>query len=146
LEYRAKFKTDMGYNDILVKKVDLSIVPLVDFYESAAARVKVGKIVVPFPDRVIPFDEEKRQRTVGVTNEALEPPYSPLDGERSEDDTVWITDDSSDVFLSEERTQHGMSLHYKKRQVYRNHMMPIELSGSGFPFVLNFISYDRVEV
>lgn len=145
LEYRAKFKTDTAFHDLLVKKVDVSIMPLVDFYESAAARVKVGKIVVPFPDRARRYDD-KRLRTVGVTNEALEPKYSPLDGVRNESDTAWVSDDSEDVFLNEERVTHGMSLRYKKRQVYRNHMIPVELSGSGFPFILNFISYDRVEV
>lgn len=145
LEYRAQFKTEMSYNDILVKKVDLSIIPLVDFYENAAARVEVGKIVVPFPDRSKTYDDT-RQRTVGVTNEALEPPYSELDGEWDEDARQWTYNDSADVFLNEERDRHGMSLHYKKRQVYRDHMMEIKLSGSGFPFVLNFISFDMVEV
>ena len=138
LEYRARFKTDSSYHDILVKKVDLGIVPLVDFYENAVAAVKVGKIVVPFPDRVKTYyRDDKRQRVVGVTNEALEPLYTHVDGDK---------EGSDDVFLNEERTYHGMSLHYKKRQVYRDHMMEISLSGSGFPFVLNYISYDRVEV
>ena len=147
LEYRAKFKTDASYHDILVKRVDIDIVPLVDFYESAVANVKVGKIIVPFPDRVKTYySDDERQRTVGVKNEALEPPYSPVDGERNESDTQWLKDNSEDVFLNGERTYHGMSLHYKKRQVYRDHMMPVTLSGSGFPFVLNYISYDRVEV
>ena len=146
LEYRVRFKTESSYNDILVKKVDICILPLVDFYEGAKARFEVGKIVVPFPDRVKPDDEETRQRTVGVTNEALEPPYSPVDGEWDDDKNKWARDDSADVFLNEERTYHGMSLHYKKRQVYRDHMIEVKLIGSGFPFTLNFISYDRAEV
>ena len=145
LEYRVKFKTEASYNDILVKKVDLGIVPLIDFYESAVAKVMVGKIVVPFPDRVKSFDD-KRLRRVGVTNEIPEPPYSPVDGERNENDTQWVSDNSEDVFLNGERAYHGMSLHYKKRQIYRDHMMTVELTGSGFPFILNYISYDRVEV
>ena len=136
LEYRAQFKTEIGYNDILVKKVDLSIQPLVDYYEDAVAKVEIGKIVVPFPDRKEVALDAERKRTVGVTNEAQEPAYTPIDD---------IHDDM-DVFLNRENVLHGMSTHYKKRQVYRDHMMKVMLSGSGFPFVLNFISYDRVEV
>ena len=145
LEYRAKFKTDSSLNDLLVKKVELAIIPLVDFYDNAAARLKVGKIVVPFPDRVKRHDS-RRLRKVGVSNEALEPQYSPLDGEWDVYQNRWTRDKSADVFLNEEQTTHGMSLRYRKRQVYRDHMITVELSGSGFPFILNFISYDRVEV
>ena len=136
LEYRARFKTEMGYHDILVKKVDLSIMPLVDFYTAAQARVMVGKVVVPFPDRTVAEYDGDRKRTVGVTNESIEPAYTPIDD----------IHDTADVFLNEENVYHGKSVHYKKRQVYRDHMMQVLLSGSGFPFILNFISYDRVEV
>ena len=131
LEYRARFKTESTLQDLLVKKVELDIMPLVDFYADAAAHVKVGKITVPFPDRTITSDGN-RQRVVGVTGEAKEPRYS------------WL--DSQDVFLNEERMYHGTSLRFKKRQVCRDHMIEVKLTGSGFPFVLNFISYDRAEV
>lgn len=131
LEYRARFKTESTLQDLLVKKVELDIMPLVDFYEDAAAHVKVGKITVPFPDRTITSDGS-RQRVIGVTGEAKEPRYS------------WL--DSQDVFLNEERMYHGTSLRFKKRQVCRDHMIEVKLTGSGFPFVLNFISYDRAEV
>ena len=145
LEYRARFKTETTFHDLLVKKVELDIMPLVDFYTDAAARVKVGKITVPFPDRVRSADGS-RTRVVGVTDEAKEPEYSPVDGQWNESTGRWSVDNSADVFLNEERVYHGMSLRYKKRQVSRSHMVNVELSGSGFPFILNFISYDRVEV
>lgn len=146
LEYRAKFRTEMTLHDLLVKRVDLSIFPLVDYYQNAAARFMVGKIVVPFPDRKNSGEQKRLKRTVGVTNEALDPPYTPVDGIWNEETQEWDVDNSPDVFLHFENTGHGKSLHYIKRQVYRNHMLHITLSGSGFPFILNFISYDRVEV
>ena len=146
LGYRAKFRTEMTLHDLLVKRVDLSIFPLVDFYQEAAAQFKVGKVVVKFPDRRNSAPTNKRQRTVGVTNTALEPEYTPVDGVWDEASQKWVVDNSPDVFLDFENTGHGKSLHYIKRQVYRNHMLHITLSGSGFPFILNFISYDRVEV
>lgn len=145
LEYRARFKTDMSLHDILVKRVDLSFLPLVDYYKNAAAYFAVGRILVPFPDRE-QSPEKKRQRTVGVTNKSLEPPYSPVDGEWDEQYQAWSRDDSADVFLNTENVERGKSLHYIKRQIYKNHMIGLKLAGSGFPFVLNFLSYDRAEV
>ena len=136
LEYRARFKTEMGFHDILVKRVDVSIMTLVDFYNDSAAYVKVGRVIVPFPKRITSGVDGVRKRTVGVTNTAIEPGYTPIDN----------IHDGMDVFLDTEQAGHGMSLHYIKRQVCREHMMEVSLSGSGFPFILNFISYDRVEV
>lgn len=145
LEYRARMKTDMTMHDLLVKRVDLSFLPLADYYENAAAHFAIGRIIVPFPDRA-QTERKIRQRTVGVTNTALEPPYSQIDGEWDDEAQRWIKDDSQDVFLSRENVERGKSLHYIKRQIYKNHMIGITLTGSGFPFILNFISYDRAEV
>ena len=132
LEYRVKFKTEMALNDILVKHIDLSINPLVSFYNDAGAVLNVGRINVPFPQRKS-ITEGRRQRTVGVTNTAKEYEQS------------W-TNNKSDVFLNYENVSVGKSILYKKRQVCRCDRVDVSLSGSGFPFILNFISYNKVEV
>lgn len=132
LFYRAKFKTEMSLTDILVKRVDLSINPLVSFYEDAGTILKVGRINVSFPKRIRSIDETTK-RTVGVDNKAIEPARS------------WASD-KEDVAYNRENISAGKSLHYRKRQICRVHRVDVELEGRGFPFVLNFISYDKVGV
>lgn len=132
LYYRAKFKTEMGLQDILVKHVDLSLNPLVSFYEDAQATLKVSRINVSFPQRNRSIDN-RIQRTVGVTNKAIEPARS------------WASS-KNDVAFNRENISAGKSLLYKKRQICRDHKIDIELEGRGFPFILNFISYDKVVV
>lgn len=132
LFYRVKFRAELGITDLLVKKVDLSISPLISFYEDARAILKVGRINVSFPHRRHSINET-RQRTVGVGNRATDVPSSLV-----------LVD--KDVAFNEENISPGKSLHYVKRQVCRDHRIDVRLEGRGFPFVLNFISYDKVGV
>ena len=149
LYYRAKFKTEMGLQDILVKHVDLSLNPLVSFYEDAQATLKVSRINVSFPQRNRSIDN-RIQRTVGVTNKAVEPARTTIGGVRDEADTKWVNTIAGsgydDVAFNRENISAGKSLLYKKRQICRGHKVDVELEGRGFPFILNFISYDKVVV
>lgn len=149
LFYRAKFKTETGLNDLLIKRVDISLNPLVSFYENARATLKVGRINVSFPDRKRSMGLSV-QRKVGVGNRAIELERTSIGGIRNEEDTEWINRPTGsgfeDVAYNRENISAGKSLHYIKRQICRSHNIRVMLEGQGFPFILNFISYDKVGV
>ncbi len=132
MPFVAKMKTEMAMHDILVKHVDLSVMPLVSFYTDAKAELKVGKILIPFPKRK--RTDDKIQSTVGVS------------GYAKDIKSTFIAEGTQDVFLNAENISKGKPLLFKKRQICRTDRVDVELNGCGFPFILNFISYDKVEV
>lgn len=133
LQCRITFKTDAALHDILVKGVSISYTPFKSFFEGVGVTLNVGKIVIPFPERKASSDR-KRLQNVGINKTAYEPESS------------YIYRNENDVFLNEEKLAPGKTILVKKKQNYRAHRIPITLTGEGFPFAINFIAYDRVEV
>lgn len=131
----AVFKTDIPANgDILVKKAEVSITPLQSFVDEELAEknvLTIGKIDIRFPMRI---EALKNKQVVGAIPVAYEKP------------STFIADGDADVWFNKEKVTVGQSITYKKRQVYRGNQIPIILRGSGLPFYLNYIIYDKVEV
>ena len=131
---RAHFKTDAALRDQLIKSVSLSVTPLTDFYNDVrGCALHVSRVTLPFPKRRATTDGQRMQKT-GLSVAAKEPQSTP--GAEGNDD----------VFLNYEALTPGRSILLKKRQICRDEAIRVSLEATGFPFYLNFISYDKVEV
>ena len=131
---RAHFKTDAALRDQLIKSVALSITPLTSFYNDVkGCALHVSRVTLPFPKRRATKDGQRMQKT-GLSVAVKEPQSTPgYDGD-------------DEVFLNYEAVTPGRSVLYKKRQICRDEAIRVSLEATGFPFYLNFISYDKVEV
>lgn len=131
---RAHFKTDAALRDQLIKSVALSITPLTSFYNDVkGCALHVSRVTMPFPKRRATKDGRRMQKT-GLSVAVKEPQSTPgFDGD-------------DEVFLNYEAVTPGRSVLYKKRQICRDEAIRVSLEATGFPFYLNFISYDKVEV
>lgn len=121
LIYQARFKTELNTHDTLVKTEGVSVTPLVKFYDKADVIFSIGKVDLNFP---LKRSGDKLVQTIGETQRAIEPSNIPLD----------------------ERYYPKKTVYLKARKMFRGDRVRLFLSGKGFPFTLNFITYEKVEV
>lgn len=122
LNFSARFKTNVSLNSYLVKRISVCITPLVSDYGDSDSCFQLGTIRLPFPTRA----------------ESLS--WTPMA------ESTYLSSATDDVFLNSEYLTPSASVLFQSRVVYRNQWIRSSIIGSGFPFALNFFSYDVAEV
>lgn len=133
--FKAVFKTSVPLNQFLIKKIALSILPLTTdmFYDDAHSVIHIGKISLVFPPR--------RHNDAYTGNSILK-----LNAPANMQGSSFINPNNDDVFLNPEYITPSTIVLVKSRILYRDSKLRINMEGTGFPFILNYIKYDIVEV
>lgn len=122
LVFKARFRTELSSRQVLVKTESVSVTPWVKEYDRPDVTFHIAKVNIPFPRKKI--DDELVQ-TIGPTQFGKEPAsYGEIDESYFQRKTVTT----------------------RLRQLYRGDRVRISLEGKGFPFTLNYITYEKVEV
>lgn len=119
LTYRARFKTDLSLHQYLVKTEGFNITPLVKYHQRPDVTLEIGKVKILFPEKV---QGDKLKQTV------------------SEHQTA------KDIEYEFDNMIHNRAVLTKTRKMFRDDRVRILLTGTSFPFILNFITYEKVEV
>lgn len=121
LIYEARFKTDLSLHNILVKRICVSVTPMIEYYDEADVTFTIGKANLKFP---LKRKDNRLVQTIGITQKAKE----------CEEPTI------GNIYKAKK------SVLVETRKMFRGDRVRLNLNGKGFPFTLNFITYDKVEV
>lgn len=130
LYFSAKFKSAFSLNEILVKKINFGITPYLTEYDDAQSYLKVGKVRLPFPLRAL----SKEQMTVSNNSSAKIYPSSAVHINKKE------------IYRDEEMAVPTNVISMRVRCISRTPMVRMQIWGTGFPFTMNYVGYDWVEV
>lgn len=130
LEFTAKFKSAFSLNEILVKKINFGITPYATSFDDAQSYLKIGKVKLPFPRRRTPGDNIATSQNSFAT---IQPSTDVYENNRN-------------VFADEEFATPTNIISMRVRCISRTPMVRMQVWGRGFPFIMNYIGYDWVEV
>lgn len=130
LSFTAKFKSAFSLNEILVKKVNFGITPYATSFDDAQSYLKIGKVKLPFPRRRTPGDNIATSQNSFAT---IQPSSDAYENNRN-------------VFADEEFVTPTNIISMRVRCISRAPIVRMQIWGKGFPFIMNYIGYDWVEV
>lgn len=130
LSFTAKFKSVFSLSEILVKKINFGITPYKTAFDDTQCYLKIGKVKLPFPRRRTPGDNIATSQNSFAT---IQPSSDVYENNRN-------------VFADEEFATPTNIISMRVRCISRAPMVRMQIWGKGFPFIMNYIGYDWVEV
>jgi hypothetical protein len=130
LEFMAVFKTMLSQNELLVKKIDMGFTPFMTAYNDAKSYLHVGYLTLPFPNR-------KTGNTKILVDMGTSAEIS---------DSTELHNSNDSVFLDFEHVTPSDIVMLRTRAICRSTRIRSYITGSGFPFILNYVGFDVVEV
>ena len=130
LHFLVKFKTNQSTQHILVKKVLLGITPYATSAADTRCQLNVGKLHYDFP-----------RRTIGNA----QPEASTKAGAQIVGSSL-LRQDTAPVFMNDERVTPTGVMMFRTRALYRSSRIPVQIEGTGYAFILNYVGYDMATI